>query len=385
MATLDFKAELQEKENKFHGKDDIFGMTLLTNAGYISSMRSIMFTSHLRQFKNLIDSDIPRVFTNYENAVGDLSTGYYKAKKKVEIIDKVSRFENGKDDDHLYMLFTYDKETDTYGIIEKKLVEDLTEKFGYGYITDVMDSKSVGDNIDKDEVLFRSTSYDDQMNYGYGRNVKVMYAMENHTIEDAIVCSKSFANSMVSKEVETVKVALNDNDILCNIFGDNDIYKCFVDIGETVDDKVICARRRIHNNQILYDMKKSNLRKININNDNLFYIENGSRLVDITIYSNKKLDDIPDNVFNKQIRYYLKMQENFYKKIYDRCKKIIKSGSNFTSDISFFYKKAKDILDPNVLYREENSSAFSNIIIEFLFERDTRLTIGQKIRQSLVI
>ena len=47
MSSLDLKAELAKKEEELHGKDDIFGMTLLTNPGYISSARNIMFTSGL--------------------------------------------------------------------------------------------------------------------------------------------------------------------------------------------------------------------------------------------------------------------------------------------------------------------------------------------------
>ena len=182
---------------------------------------------------------------------------------------------------------------------------------------------------------------------------------------------------MVSKEVETVKVSLNDNDLLCNIYGDADEYKCFPDIGEMVKDKVVCAKRRIHNSQILYDLKKSNLRKINFMNDTLFY--NEGKLVDIFIYSNKTLDELEDNVFNSQIRKYLIMQEEFYQSVLDRCYDIIKSGSKYSPDIAFYYKKAKDILDTNTKWKEENNSSFSNMVIEFLFERDSGLTIGQKI------
>ena len=43
--------------------------------------------------------------------------------------------------------------------------------------------------------------------------------------------------------------------------------------GEFVKDKILCASRRIHNSQVLYDLKKSNLRKINFMNDNLYYID----------------------------------------------------------------------------------------------------------------
>lgn len=192
----------------------------------------------------------------------------------------------------------------------------------------------------------------------------------------AIVCSESFAKRLVSKEIETVKVSLNDNDLLCNIYGDSNTYKVFPDIGEYTKNKVLCAKRRIHNSQVLYDLKKSNLRKINFMNDSLYYID--GKIVDIVIYSNKNLDELPDNIFNHQIREYLIMQTNFYQKVYDICKEIIKSGSKYTSDIAFYYKKAKDILDPDVKWREE-SSVFSNMIIEFLVERDSPLTIGQKI------
>lgn len=376
MSTLNLKEALQEKEKEFHGKDDIFGMTLLTNPGYISSSRNIMFTSHLRQLVNLENPDFPKVFTNYENLVGKYSTAYYKSKNKVKVVAKIPRFKD-LDENHLYTLITYDEENDKYDMIMKKNVEDLTEKFGYKFNNEVIDKKKPGDIIKKDEVLYKSNSYDEDMNYCYGKNARFMYALDNYTIEDAIVVSKSFADSLVSTEVETVKVSLNDNDILCNIYGGADDYKGFPDIGELVDNKIICAKRRIHNSQVLYDLKKSNLRKINFMNDHLFY--NEGRVTDIIIYSNKTLDEIEDNIFNKQIRFYIKMQNEYYQTLYEECKAIINSGSKYSKDISYYYKKAKEILDPDTKWKEEDNSVFSNMIIEFLVERPSPLTVGQKI------
>jgi len=376
VSTLNLKEALEEKEKEFHGKDDLFGMTLLTNAGYISSSRSIMFTSHLRQFVNLVNPDPPKVFTNYENLVGKYSTGYYKAERELEVIDKIPKFEDGINDDHLYLLFMYDKKNDHYSIIEKRCVEDLTEKYGFAYKTTGIDEKEIGDTIEKGELLYSTTSYDDDLNYMYGTNVKVMYAIDNDTIEDAIKVSESFAKRMVSKEVETIKISLNDNDILANIYGDNDNYKSFPDIGEDIVNKIICAKRRIHNNQILYDLKKSNLRKINFSNDVLFY--NSGKVVDINIYCNKPLEEIEDNIFNQQLRKYLILQKKYHKKVYDRCKKILDSGSSYSNDISYYFKRSREILDDDVKWREE-TSMFSHIVIEFLVERDSPLTIGQKI------
>jgi len=377
MSNLNLKRELELKDEQYNNTDHIFGMTLLTSPAYVSSSRSVMFTSHLRQFVNLKNPDFPRVFTNYENIVGKYSTGYYKVKNKSVVVDKIPRFNDGINNNHLYYLFLYDKKNDKYDVVVKQNVEDLTEKFGYEYNNEVMDSKNPGDIVQKDEVLYKSTSYDEDMNYCYGKNVKVMYTMDTYTIEDALVVSESFAKSLVSKEIETVKVSINDNDILCNIYGDSENYKCFPDIGEFTKENTLCAKRRIHNNQALYDLKKSNLRKINYQSDNLFYID--GKITDIVIYSNKTLDEVPDNIFNRQLKHYLTMQTEFYERLYERCRQIVESGSKYSKDISFYMKKAKNILDPNMKWKEENSNVFSNMIVEFLVEKDSALTIGQKI------
>ena len=377
--TMSLKEILQEKEKEFKGKDDIFGMTLLTNPGYISSSRNIMFTAHLKQCVTLNNPEFPRIFTNYENIVGKNSTGYKKVKNDCVIIDKISKFTDGENEEQIYLLFIYDKENDQYDIIEKKNVEDLTERYGFKYNTDNIDNKEVGTSIYKGEVLYKSSSYDEDMNYCYGANVKFMYLLENNTIEDAIVCSESLSRRMVSTEVERVKVSLNDNDIFCNIYGNGNNYKTFPDINEYVKDKIICAKRRIHNNQLLYDLKKSNLRKIDFTSDVLFFIEGKGKIIDIDIYCNKTLDELEENDFNRQIMKYYKMQLVYYERIFKRCKQIIDSGSKYSREISFYMRKAKNILDEKYKWREENNSVFSNIVIEFLVEKDAYLEVGQKV------
>ena len=377
MASLNLKDELREKEEKYHNSDAIFGITLLTNPAYVSAGRSLMWVAHSKQFMTLEHPEVPKMFTNYENAVGDNSTGYYESAHNYKVIKIIPRFKDGVHDKHLYCMVVYDKKTDTYDIITKELVEDLTEKFGFAYNNEVLDSKEEGDKISKGDVLYKTTSYDDDMNYCYGRNATVMYTIDNRTLEDAIVCSKSFAQSTLSKEVETVEVAINDNDVLCNLYGDKSVYKGFPDIGNIIKNKMVCARRRIHNSQILYDLKASNLRKVNFASDTVFF--NSGRLVDIHILSNKQLDELPDTPFNAQIKHYLKMQTEFYTELYDICDKIINSGSKYSNDIGFYHRKAKNILDPSCVWKEENGSVFSNLLIRFTFERSCPLEVGSKL------
>ena len=130
------KEELQKLEEKYYGKDDIFGMTALTRVGYISGSRGIMTTGHLKQAMTPINPEFPKVFTEYENMVGKNSTGIKRSKREWRVIDKIYKFEEGN---HLYTLIVKDESTGHYDIIQKKLVEDLTEKFGFRYNTEELD------------------------------------------------------------------------------------------------------------------------------------------------------------------------------------------------------------------------------------------------------
>lgn len=371
--TAKLKEQLEEANEKYKGSDDIFGMTLLTNPGYISSARSIMFTSHLKQFLNLNKPEFPRVYTGYEHMVGRNSTGIKIAKSDFKIVAKIKKFDN-----HLYTLVTYDEANDTYNIFDKKIVEDLTEKFGYAYNNENLDKLEVGDVVKKGDTLYKTLSYDENNNYGFGVNGTFMYLLDNDTIEDAVKCSESFAKRLLSKEVESVMVSINDNDILCNIYGDNDNYKCFPDIGEHTKNKIVCCKRRIYNDQVLYDLKKPNLRKINYGDggDEPKFCD--GKVVDIKIYCNKEIDELPNTAFYEQIKKYLSNEIRYYKEIFEVTKELIESGSKCSRDVHYYYKKSKEILDENYKWREEDSSVFSNIKIEFLIERDVPIRVGSK-------
>ena len=371
--TAKLKEGLEEAERRFGGTDDVFGMTALTNPGYISGARSIMFTNHLKQLINLENPDYPLVSTNYENVVGRNNTTLKKAKQNWTVDDKIYKFDG---DHQMYVLFLYDEENNQYHAIQKKCVENLTEKFGFRYNTEKMDKMEVGDEIKKGETIYKSSSYDEDDNYCYGKNATFMYLIDSDTIEDAIKVSESFANSLLSTEVETVTVSLNDNDILCNIYGDDDLYKVFPDIGEYVKDKTVCCKRRIFNEQLLYDFKKSNLRKIDYSNDTLALCD--GRITDITIYCNKDLDEIPDNPMYEQIKKYYDNEMRYYKELYDKTKEIVESGAKYTREVDYIYKKSREILDEHYKWRKTDGSVFNNIVIQFEIVRSSKLGRGSK-------
>ena len=380
---IDIQQILAEKEKELHGKDDLLCMTLMTFPMYISSSRAIMFTSHLKQYVCLNEPEHPKVFTNYEKVFGNLSSSIKRAKSNFKVIDKISKFKSNPK--HLYFMFIYDKENDKYDVIIKRNSVELTEKFGYGFNNEKMDKLKVGDKISKGETIYKSTSYDEDDLYGYGLNAKTLYLIDNRTIEDAIVISESFANKMISKEVETIKVSLNDNDFFVNLYGNNEIYRGFPDINERIKKNIICAHRRIINDQILYDLKKSNLKDIFPLDDRIYYSKSDGEgaVIDIDIFSNKPIDEIPVTEQNEQIIEYLKNQNRFYKEVHERCDKILKSGSKYSDDVAFWWKRSKDILDPRYKWKD-NNSVFGNMVIEFTVQRNVGVGRGNKLTGRLI-
>ena len=372
------KDQLTNLDKEFYGKDDFLGMTLLTRTGYISGSRAIMTTGHLKQAMTPINPEFPKIFTEYENMVGKYSTGIKRAKREWRVVDKIYKFEEGN---HLYTLVVKDEKTGYFDVIQKKLVEDLTEKFGFRYNTEDLDKIQVGDLIPKDSVLYKSTSYDEYNNYRFGVNATFAYTSDVRTTEDAILVSKTFADKFRCVEVETVSVSVNDNDVLINLYGDDNNYKCFPDVGEYIKDKIICATRRINNDQIFYDFKETNFRKINFSED-VLYTEQGTggKIIDIKVYSNKSLEEMENNEYHAQVIKYHKNEMRYFKDIVEVTQDIVNENKDHSRNLNYLYKKSKDSLDEKVKWCEQHGKKpFSNMIIEFTLEREVPLKEGRKI------
>lgn len=371
---FDLADYLKKKEKEITCMDHVLGPELITFPQYISSSRSIMFTSHLKQLVTLNKPEFPRLFTNYENTFGKLSSSHYEAEDDLVVYKIIPKFE--WDPKHLYIVFLYNPKKNKYTCISKKIAEELTEKFGYGFNNERLDQLEENDEIKKGETLWKSTSYDEYNNYCFGTNALTGYLIDNRTIEDAVVCSESFAKKMEAKEVETVKITVNDNDLLLNLYGDLDHHKGFPDIGEKIKKKLICSKRRIDNNQILYDMKKTNLIDSNPLNDKEYYSK--GTVMDVDIYCNQRVDDIEEIASNEQIIKYLKNQERYWSEILNTCEAIANSGAEYDDDIGFLLGRARNYLNPDYRWKD-NDSVFSNMIIEISVQRNVPLNIGYKV------
>lgn len=364
--------KLKEADEKIGDSPSILGKSIIGFSQYNNAMRSVMYSSHLNQFANLLHSEFPFVFTNFENLVGKYSDGYRKAKGNLVVYRKIVKFDDIVDHPEIYTLFVYNEDTEEYDVEIRKPIENLTEMFAYGYNNEVIDSLEEGDTVDKGTVLYKSTSYDDYMNYGFGKNVLTMWTMDPNTSEDAAVVSKSLSKALSSVKGESVMIGLNDNDFGLNLYGNDERYQIFPEIGEETNG-VVMATRRLYNDQVLYDFR-SDVLKHYIDGDTEYFVD--GKVYDICIYCNN--DELEDNTFNRQIIKYLESQKRYYRDIVDTCEEIINSGAKYTDRLDEVYARALEFLDDTKAWRNRDS-VFSNLVIEIFVQRVDPFGIGCKL------
>ena len=366
------KDELLEADRKMTGSLALTGMTALSQPLYNNSTRSVMFTSHLKQSVNLLDPDYPYYFTNVENLVGKHSSGYKKIKHDSVVFRKVVKYEGIIDNPEVFQLFIFDEKKQKFDVIERKSSENLTEVFGYKYNNDVIDNLEENDPIDKGTVLFKSSSYDETMNYRYGKNVPYMYTLKPITSEDACSISYSLANEMRSIETNTISIGVNQNDFLLNLYGDEYEYKPFPDIGEFANG-LVAVKRTLFGNRLLAEFKDSALNKRNDSDTSFYYT---GKVIDITIYCNN--DEIEDTPFNHQILKYLDAQTKYYQEIKEVCEEIIESGYGYSQNINYLYRRSCEFINNEKKWKDTDS-VFGNLLIEITVENNEPLRIGQKV------
>ena len=374
----DFITKVQERNEELQGSSSLGSTTLLSFPMWDDSARMNMFSSHLKQSLVLNKTEFPKVFTNFENIIGEYSSYNHRAKSDYEVIDIIEKFpeiESGKDiQTILYIL--YNKKEEMYDVFAREDVVNLTEKYGFQNDNSALIQYHVNDVIKEGATLSRPTSYDEFDNYGFGRNIKFMYQINQDTIEDAIVVSETLAKQMESTEVEEVKVPINDNDFLANLYGDKEYYKSFPDIGESTKEKIFCAKKRINKSQILYDLKYQNVKRI-LGSDVPLYIE--GVVTDIDIYFNKPIDQLNRGVYNEQLNRYITMIYNFYKRVEKATQKCMDSGKKCSNALLAWHKRVTELTTPGNDIKDEMGNTFSNIIMYARIKRKSGLYVGQKL------
>lgn len=333
-----------------------------------SGSRKIMFGIHKEQSIQLCKPEIPLVVTGYENKFGYESSHFIQAQANYTVVDKVYKNKSK------YLVLLYDANSNTLHSITRVGYVFNTENYGFNLNTSFLDKLRKNDYVPKDSPLLISDSFDDALNKADGVNLTTVYMSISLTTEDPIVLSESAAKKFESPLFDTIDIIINDNDIALNLYGDDNEYKTFPDIGEEVKNGVLCAiRRERKDDEALYAQSKERLKQLMISDTT--YISDGE-VIDIDVYCNnvEKLND----VYNSQLNKYYEENMEYCRQIVSAIDKFKKShpGVTLSYDTEKTYTIAMNTIT-GVLYIKDK--VFNNIYCQIITRSKVKVYKGDKI------
>lgn len=344
-----------------------------------SGSRKIMYGTQLEQTTQIINPEPPIISTGYEDKFGELSSNFIRAKNNYVVIDKISKFRHNPQIQYWLILLNTDNNQLT--CLERISYNHITEFYGYLFNNDFLDNLAPGDGISKGSVIKKTTSYDEYNNRAEGLNLSILYNSGEDTKEDPVVISKSCAKKFLTPLIEKVEVKINDNDILLNLYGGDELnkYKTFPDIGEDVKNGILCAiRRELKDEEALFSQAWSRLKSIMMNDKK--YLVDG-KIIDIEVFCNNP-EKLQGSMYNNQIKYYYDQSIEFANKFVNSVNALIlnKDGTRNTLTMSYelqkMYRRCKDITEGKQFIHDK---VFNNIIMNIYVQEEKPLIEGDKI------
>lgn len=335
-----------------------------------SGARKIMQGIQKEQAIQILNSETPLIMTGFENQFGEYSSSFLRADEEYTVLSKV--YKNPKN----YWVIAYDSLNMKLHCFHRISYVHVTEMFGYNLDTKYLDGLKEGDTIKKGDNVIRSSSFDSALNKCDGINLTTVYMAFGLTTEDPIVLSRSAAERFVSPLFDNIQIIINDNDIPLNLYGNDENYKSFPDIGEYVKNGIFCAvRRERKDDEALYAQSCEKLRQLMMSDETYISSDNGM-VIDIDIYCNntEKLDVM----YNNQIAKYYDIQMKFCRKVVDTVNEFLSNHPRYTMtyDMEKLYIKCKNSINGVQFIRDK---VFNNIVMDVMIRSEKPIAVGDKI------
>lgn len=367
--SLDLQGIANEIEQNLPSREYTLGKGLLqpfneTNSG----SRKVMQGIQKEQSIQLCESEVPIIMTGYENQFGTLSSNFITADANYTVIDKIHK--NGKK----YCILLHDIDNNILHSMMRTDYEYHTELYGFNINSEFLDNSKPGEFIAKGTPLVKSASFDKYNNKKDGVNLTTIYMALGLTTEDPIVLSQTAAKKFTAPIFNEVEIIINENDIPLNLYGSDEYYKAFPNIGEYINNNILCAiRRERKDDEALYSQSKDRLKTLMVSDTP--YISEGE-VVDIDIYCNnpEKLQDM----YYQQLKEYYDKNMDYCVKLYTTVDRFMKSHPKVTMsyDLQKEYTKCKDTAN-NIPYIKDK--VFNNVVMRIITRSNKVLNVGDKI------
>lgn len=338
-------------------KLSMFGASAMGFPDKISPVRGVMETRHTTQRVVLSHPEFARLYTGAETPYGERSSWNWKAEENYQLIRTFVKFPNAPISPVLYVFKNLANGKYTCRLV--KPCENLVEKYGFRMYDKIKGKYSNGDIIPKGTPIAQTSSYIDGK-YCAGVNARILYTVLPELTEDALIISESFAKRTEYDMADIVNVKIKKDSFLLNKYGNDNLYKPFPDIGEHIQDKILCS---IRENSYISSYTEAQVPHIN----DLTYWSDGI-ITDIDIMTNIDVD-------NDQFNYYLKQIHDWYTEIYSFISTIIADPEQDDISIIDIYHESEKFLNDS---KWANKEEICDTIIRFTVLQHKKIGIGQK-------
>lgn len=286
--------------------------------GMVSASRADMFASEIGQAPPMRDSDVRRLLTGMERRFGEF-TDMVKMPGNASVIKVITKrppmgFHNNIPFEKTIIFQMV--ETGEYDSVTIPINSCNHQQFGFDYKrTETADTIRTGMNIAKDTILAHSPSLDGFGNYKFGINGKIAFLSINEIAQDGAVISESFAKRCAFKGYGSRTLSFGGDTIPLNLFGDDENYKIFPDIGERVPaNGLMFATRKLKPGLEIVQLSTEAVR-VREDSDKPIYAESHCQITGIEVVHNNQIrSTIPENMVT-QCKKYQSIDTAYYQEI----------------------------------------------------------------------
>lgn len=336
----------------------MFGLSAMTFPDKISTVRGVMAARHTSQRVVLTRPEFARIFTGAENEFAERSSWNIKAKDDYQLVRTFRKFKDSAISPVAYIFKNL--RTGKYICEVVKPAHHLVEKYGFKMNNAIVGKYNDGDILPKGTTIAQSSSYVND-NYCAGQNLRFIYTVLPELTEDALVISDKAAERLEYNMVDIVTVNIKQSSFLLNKYGDETIYKPFPDIGEEIQNDILCS---IRENSYVSSVAEAAIPHINDTN----YCSHGM-VVDMDIATNVEVE-------NDQFNYYLGQIREWYSAIYSFISTIVSDPYQDDTSLLDIYHQAEKYLNDSVWVTKED---MIDTVIKFTVLQPKQIHIGQKV------
>ena len=370
---VNFNEAIEREVSRISQKEQILGITLNQPfVGSNSGSRKIMYNIQAKQALPLLKPETPYIQTGFENRFGEESSSVIRAKTDYTVVGKVVKYLNNPN--HQYYLILLDNKTNKLDVFQRISYVHTTETYGYLYDNSNVDILDVGDIVENGDLIRQSTSFDEYGNHCEGVNLLATYIAMEDTMEDCMIISESARKKLGSPFLKKVTININDNDIPLNLHGNDDYYKAFPEVGETIPGGLLCCIRRDNNDEALFTQSWDNLKRI-MPSDEKVTIEGD--IIDIEIHSNTP-ENLQERSSYQQLLMYYNERHRYLSDlvaVVDNCM-IQYNCTGMSDNLREIYELAKKELANQKFMKD--GKIYSGTIVEFTVVEYNYPNIGHK-------